>query len=420
MRPRPLRADLQQPAARRCQTSAEFLNRQSEPGCALLRAIAGDQDIPLCKHVVRIVADVALRLDAIVVIENLCCFFAQGGGDFSLLPQIKPPFTPLAVGILGGEELPLLAGHLLQHIAQDVARHLRVSAVVGDLPGFQVGAGQLRLIVEHLFKMGHMPFIVHGIAVETAAEVVVQPAAGHFAQSEEGHLQGIRRAGARVIAEHEIESDRTREFGGAAKAPMLRLEAVFNLLIAGVEQGPDRRAPLAGLHSGHLLQFLRHPFGRIDDGVALFFPGLRDAQQDRAKARPSAVILRREISAAGEGLEVGGQPDAHGPAAPAGRRLHKGHIDVIDIGALLAVHLDGHEVVVQNPGDLGILERLVLHHMTPVAGRVAHREKDRFIFPARPVKGLLAPGVPRHGIAGMLEQIGAFLMPQAVGGGGLV
>ncbi len=50
----------------------------------------------------------------------------------------------------------------------------------------------------------------------------------------------------------------------------------------------------------------------------------------------------------------------------------EGHVDFINIGTLLSVHFDGHEVLVQNAGDVLVLEGLALHHVAPVTRRISH------------------------------------------------
>src|SRR5690606_39607577 len=44
---------------------------------------------------------------------------------------------------------------------------------------------------------------------------------------------------------------------------------------------------------------------------------------------------------------------------------------------LLAIDLDVDELAVHEGGDLRVGERLALHHVTPVTGRVADRQEDR-------------------------------------------
>ena len=105
--------------------------------------------------------------------------------------------------------------------------------------------------------------------------------------------------------------------------------------------------------------------------------------QDVDEPGPAPSRRRRKVGAAVERLQVRRQPDAHRPAAGPGRRLHERHVDAIDVGPLLAIDLDRHELLVQHRGDRRVLERLVLHHVAPVAGRVADRQKDRLVLGAR-------------------------------------
>ena len=90
----------------------------------------------------------------------------------------------------------------------------------------------------------------------------------------------------------------------------------------------------------------------------------------------------------------------------AGHGLHVGHVNAIDVRSFLAIDLDTDEPRVQLPGDVGILERLVRHDMAPVAGRIADRQKDRFVFGPRLSKGILSPFEPFHRIFGVLLQVG--------------
>ena len=100
--------------------------------------------------------------------------------------------------------------------------------------------------------------------------------------------------------------------------------------------------------------------------------------------RAAPARLRRKVGAAVKRLEVRRQPDAHRPAARPGRRLHERHVDAIDVGPLLAIDLDRHEVLVQHRGDRVVLERFVLHHVAPVARRVADGQKDRLVLRRAP------------------------------------
>ena len=118
-------------------------------------------------------------------------------------------------------------------------------------------------------------------------------------------------------------------------------------------------------------------------------------------------IFRREVGTGEEGLLVGGEEDGHGPATLASEGLHGGHVDAVDVGALLAVDLDVDEVLVHEARDLVRLERLVGHHMAPVTGAVADGEEDGLVLFAGLREGLVAPGVPVDWVLGVLQEIRA-------------
>ena len=114
------------------------------------------------------------------------------------------------------------------------------------------------------------------------------------------------------------------------------------------------------------------------------------------------------------GLSSGVRNTRHRPAARPCRRLHERHVDAIDVGTLLAVHLDRHEIAVERLRDRRVLERLVLHDVAPVARRVADREEDRLVLGARARERVVAPGIPVHRVRGVLQKIRAALVGEAV------
>ncbi len=84
----------------------------------------------------------------------------------------------------------------------------------------------------------------------------------------------------------------------------------------------------------------------------------------------------------------------------------RGLVDLVEVGPFLAVDLDVDEKPVHQLGGRLVLERLVRHHVAPVAGRVADREQHRLVLAARALEGLVAPGVPVHRVGGVLLQVG--------------
>ena len=96
------------------------------------------------------------------------------------------------------------------------------------------------------------------------------------------------------------------------------------------------------------------------------------------------------------------------PAARAPRQQRvRGLVDLVEVRPLLAVDLDVDERVVHHRGDGRILERLVRHHVAPVARRVADRQQDRLVLAPRARERLLAPRIPVDRIVGVLPQVGA-------------
>ena len=271
--------------------------------------------------------------------------------------------------------------------------------------------------------------------MEAAAHVVVQAALGHLAQRERGHLDR-RGAGCgghaldRRHPEQEVEHRRARKLRGPAKPALTGVKRLLQLLKATVERrahgGGRFRVLRSKFRVGTLrpsaapvgAQGFRHPLALRDEFLPILRPRLRERTEERGEARPAPPILGRKIGAAEKRLEVGGQPHAQRPAALAGRGLHVGHVDAVDVGPLLAVDLHRHEVAVELPGDGLVLERFVRHHMTPVAGRIADGEEDRLLLRARLRKGLVAPRLPVDRIVGVLAQVGRLLTGETVGEAG--
>ena len=139
-------------------------------------------------------------------VEGALAFFVRVGGIDD------------GVGVFGGEEAAVGVGQVAEDVLEDVAGDLRVEGVAGDLEGFEIGEGELGLIVEHFLEVGDEPVSVDGVAVEAAAELVVHAALGHFAQGEESHVEGFFLAGERVVAQEEVVGDGAGKLGGLAEA----------------------------------------------------------------------------------------------------------------------------------------------------------------------------------------------------------
>ena len=131
----------------------------------------------------------------------------------------------------------------------------------------------------------------------------------------------------------------------------------------------------------------------------------RDRLEHLAEARQPVTRLRREVRAAVERLTVRREERGQRPAAVPGQRHDRVHVDRVEVRAFLAVDLDVDEVLVLDARRLLVLERLVLHHVAPVARGVADGEEDRPVLLARAGERLLAPRVPVDGVVRVLEEV---------------
>jgi len=90
-------------------------------------------------------------------------------------------------------------------------------------------------------------------------------------------------------------------------------------------------------------------------------------------------------------------------------------VDFVQIGTFLPVnfyvHKQGIHLFRSNP----ILERLMGHHMAPVASGIADGEQNRLVLTTCQFQRALVPRMPSNRIMGMLQQIGACFFGQMVG-----
>jgi hypothetical protein len=150
-----------------------------------------------------------------------------------------------------------------------------------------------------------------------------------------------------------------------------------------------------------------------DVGAALPV-GIRGRDDHLPEARQPVPWLRREVRTTEIRLARGGQEDRHRPAAVSRQPDDRIHVQRVDVGPLLAVDLDADEPLVHHSRRLLVLERLVLHHVAPVARGVADREQDRLVLGSGALQRLLAPRVPVHRVVGVLQQVRTGLSSETV------
>ena len=271
----------------------------------------------------------------------------------------------------------------------------------------QVGAGEQRVVVEHLLEVGDEPGLVDRVAGEAAADLVVDAAVGHRV---ERHLHHVLRA----VRQQQLERRRGRELGRSAEPAVARVGHHAQAADGGADEvGAEQLG--GGLEAADRPELVANSGRRGADPLPLRGPGLHNRLHHHAEAGHPMARLGREVRAAVEGHALGVEEDGHGPAAVAGHPLHRLHVDRVQVGAFLAVDLDADEVLVHVGRGLCVLERLALHHMAPVTGRVADRKQDRLLLALGALQRLRPPRVPLDRVVLVLKEVGTGLLCKAIG-----
>src|SRR5262249_24972376 len=121
-----------------------------------------------------------------------------------------------------------------------------------------------------------------------------------------------------------------------------------------------------------------------------------------------------KIGAAPERFAVGSEKHRERPTALLGKMMQSRHVDLVDVGAFLAVHFDVDEEIVHHLRGWRVLEALVRHDVTPMAGGVADREQDRLVGALCLGERLGSPWPPVDGVVLVLQQIGTGLAGETV------
>ncbi len=300
-------------------------------------------------------------------------------------PHVEPPLDPFGVGVLGGEEAPVGVAQVAQHVPDRLLDDPPVTLVPGDQPRVEIRADQQRLVVQHLLEVRHQPVGIDRVAVEPATDLVVDAAGGHRIERHRHHLQDLRRRIHDGLVEEEGEGHRLGELRGAAEATEATVELVAEVGDGLLEDGRRQRAAGAPAPDrGALLDGLAELLGLLVELAPAGVPGVVDGVEEAHEAGHALPVVGWEVRTTEERTAGGVEEHGHGPAAAPRHGLDGLHVDGVDVGPFLAVDLDVDEPVVHHRGDGLVLERLVRHHVAPVARRVADGEQDRLVLaPAR-------------------------------------
>ena len=288
------------------------------------------------------------RLGHVVdVAERLRPLGAQDLVDLGQRPDVVLPLLALAVGVLGRVEAALRAGHP----AQDV---------IERLPG---DAGEARSPSPGRPRDRPRP----AGRCRRASSRSEAPASARRSSSGRSRRRGGRRcrpgpscracAGPCASAWSSPvrawwRSSTLRSIGWGNLGAWPKPPWTGSKLCAGalrgrvVEQAGLAAAPSSPGELAHRAEPFGHLGGRSTISSRRSCQARCTLEQDAGKAGHPARVAGREVGAAEERLQVGREEDRHRPAAVPGHRLHGGHVDLVEVGPLLAVDLDVDEVLV--------------------------------------------------------------------------
>ena len=356
--------------------------------------------------------EIALLGHVVMLHKKRSIFRAQRLDDLGLRPDVELALLALRIGIQRGRKRPALGGHLAPEPFHRLGGALAEQRLAAPAIGQRQHLQELGVVVEHLLEMRHEPALVDRIAREAAAEVVVDAALADALERVLDQLEEALVAGAQPRPPDQLVERRIGEFRRAAKPAVGRIERAADPLGQPVELG--RADHHLALRPGLMRQPLHQGVAVLADFVRLLAKQPRNLAQHVGEGRPAVARGLREISAAPHRLALRRQKHGQRPAALLAQMMQRRHIDLVDVGPLLAVDFDVHEQLVHHVGGRLVLEALVRHDVAPVAGGVADRQQDRLTAAPGLGQRLRPPRPPRHRIVLVLQQIRARFARQPV------
>jgi hypothetical protein len=206
--------------------------------------------------------------------------------DLCRRPDVGRALLTVSVGVEARREAPVRGQQLALGEGERLLGHRAVAVASRELPGMDVDARQLGVVVEHLLEVRHQPGLVRAVTREAAAQVVVDAARGHGIERAPSHGQRSRIAGQDVQPEQELDRHRLWELGRPAPAAVVRVEAALQPEHRRVEHriGYLGRAQGAAAHRRELAADLRRQSGTGPlHLIAPLAPGLAHALEHLAE-----------------------------------------------------------------------------------------------------------------------------------------
>ena len=251
--------------------------------------------------------------------------------------------------------------------------------------------------------MGHDPLGVHAVAMEPAADLVVDATQRHAGEGSRHHLASIGGAGGAPAIGQQEQRGWMGKLGLGAEAAVRLVEHPMQQLLGFLEYRAGDLTALGPRRFSNRPSHGARLRGNLGTPVA---PCGQYALQYRAKPGPPEAVVGREVGASKERLAAGIEKYGEGPATLAGQRLDSALVTGIHVGPLVAIHLDAGEAGIQQLGDAGVLVGLPIHHMAPMAPYGTDVEQDGAIASLGLGERLRRPCMPVDRLVRRTAQIG--------------
>ncbi len=204
------------------------------------------------------------------------------------------------------------------------------------------------------------------------------------------------------------------KLGRGAEAAVAHVEQASHLVGGAADEIGAHRAGLRLVEG--LYHVLANRAGVRGHALLVLTERARDLHQYAPKARSAVrIVVGWEVRPAKEHFTVGREERRERPAALSAQRLDGALIARVDVGPFVAVHLDAHEIAIQDGGDARIFVGLAVHHVAPMAPDSADVEENRLLFRAGARERRVAPGQPVDGLVGGGFEVGGLLGGQLIG-----
>ncbi len=310
----------------------------------------------------------------------------------------------------------LLVAQPLIHPAHDVLRNGCKLWLDEGLKRMNVVAEQAGVVVKHLLEMRDDPALIDGIAMESSSELIVDSAPRHLCERDGDGLRGGLIAGARRQIGEQVKHRWMGKLGLRPEPAIAGIELRDSALYQLVDDA-ERERIAAGGEGFAVLDGGDHARCRLQHFVAAGLPGIGQRQQHALEARAAIAVFTGEVGAREKGAAVGSENRGERPTALAADGLHRCLVARVDVRALVAINLDGDEMLIDGRGHCGVFVGFAIHYMAPVAPHRAYVQKDRLpslrgegercLPPFLPVDGLMHCGA-KVGGSGFVEGVARF------------